>query len=1780
MSDGSRLRQSWSAALTDAETHFRQLLTSPSNEWRRAPNNNDNSTPKKGKGKALSIPEVTDVVVHRKPSKAGDDIYRLVLDVPLSDETFSLEPWKALLATPELRQEWDPAVEEAHLLEVFDLTTRIAKTNFTLGWPSNPRDAVTISRTFHDATTIIDITTSLPRSADEPAYLRPSPPFVRSHIPLFAWCIQHIQPQPASNPSNDTHKKRFPSGKIRMTCFWQHDLKSMWGFGTSSNLTQQLCTMTLGLLKTVLKRGARVPKLTGYGNGISIERLRFQIDREALTIEYAIVPEDDTTTNDGVQGTIDVYTLREHRRLMRSIEIVLPSSEGWDVRLTTRASSEEVEKLPWTAHAIRSISSSSQSPSIPPDQIILRLTHAPLIDDHSVLKVRVVIEISGPSSGLRLNGLTQTIQDVEDRDPSSYFISQQILQDMSSAIDLDFQSTSSLNTVNSSTSVDSVQTVARPVLTERTLAADKSILSRVRRNYIYFSSLLQEPEAKWRRTTESRGVAITQLDSIDPTLVVYRAEATFVGVGLWDLYGAVVSPGAKIYWDKQHEDAVLLEDVNELTELWHYKTRPAWPVNGRDAVVLKTVYKSPTAIHVFSFSAEEPNLFPSIPPVESNVIRTQIDLQGWAIEALSPTTTMLTLLEQSDPKGWTNKTSIPTQMINLVAGIGEFAIKCGGPPVVTRLAGAKANELRYDHERLNFRIEYEASASRRAVATNKAPSDEDQPVDSPTIECELRCDLDTWAPSLDIVVDPPPQTITCLRRHRLSAEGGGLWITMTHDAMFVDDDRLLAIVRRAPCKEKGLVMINGAKMPVDVEELPEFEIKLLTKQKRVKPPRIPLDQPPVMGVIRRRRAEWDADSQGNEDGTISVNTTNNGLSTWASAPRLSSPLTRFLNYAVDQATTTTQQAMAAISPAVATGSAAVPSPSKAPMQYALDALAWTQETHANFPGTGWQLVSEKGLPIHKKLAPEICSVIPVHKGFKVIEGVSAEELATVITEPDCQRKWDDRYDTSFMLESFGSKSRTSFVVSKAGFPWRDRGFYVASVIARAAATTSTSRRNIPQGEVAEQSNGIRSAVFCVSASFCPDSVTKFSPAKYNAYSLPIGRVYIDAWMLETLDPYTKENYAIPSTRCTRLVAVDYAGSIPAAVNTIINATLPKSILALEAYIKGITPHPVTRLPAPGLVITDKKSEGHLASTAWKLRKRDEERVLVGTRFKEEERVYVATILILPRASSSSLPSTTTSPNPSGSNAENASVSASSSIIEQTPRTSKLLLETSTTNANSDVLMKTENSSPSTSPPRPPLPPRSTSSSPGPSSPAPPPSSSPTIPSSLSSYVRGRTTSSAFTNKGEVRTPVDLLVGEVVVDSRLYPDGYEVVLRSRMRTGEYVALRDVGRSSSSSSSESESGGLLGAMDSVLPLGYTIHTMPLSPLHSSGLSEGESPTRHLVRLTVPTAQYQVSAVQDPLTGEMRGASPRPAWLVDMREFGAVVEVEVRPRRDVSGGVGTVGSLRGKGKGKGAVVRVDGKEVDVVGEKESLTSLGRDELLDDRVSKMDVLSRIPSESEPLPEGLKVPVGIADELLDPASTSSTSGDGSRPTEEAKSVTNSGEETPNNANDQEVASSASTLTPRAPHVGTGSGGGLLGFLNTYNNPLARFSALAGTSNTTESNNGNNSSTTKTNTAEGDETGSANPRLPGGLGDVEGSAVTADGRGRQFPLSTVLVVGLIAFLIGSLLRSLVSPADFIYFARDEGELEEMGGWREMRRVVSMKYVFGGWDLQVAVVRRH
>lgn len=172
-------------------------------------------------------------------------------------------------------------------------------------------------------------------------------------------------------------------------------------------------------------------------------------------------------------------------------------------QITTKASRPQVAQLPWTTRAIRSSSlppSPIASSSRPLDKITFDVKHSTLPDDHSILKVRVHIELSA-SSGLRLNGLPQKVEEIEERDPASYYMSQSMLQDATSTADLSFTTASTASTVGS-TATASSHTTERPNMTrtERTPAAEKSILSRVKRNYIYFSSLLQEPEAKWKRS--------------------------------------------------------------------------------------------------------------------------------------------------------------------------------------------------------------------------------------------------------------------------------------------------------------------------------------------------------------------------------------------------------------------------------------------------------------------------------------------------------------------------------------------------------------------------------------------------------------------------------------------------------------------------------------------------------------------------------------------------------------------------------------------------------------------------------------------------------------------------------------------------------------------------------------------------------------------------------------------------------------------------------------------------------------------------------------------------------------------------------------------------------------------------------------------------------------------------------------------------------------------------------------------------------------------------------
>jgi hypothetical protein len=190
----------------------------------------------------------------------------------------------------------------------------------------------------------------------------------------------------------------------------------------------------------------------------------------------------------------------------------------------------------------------------------------------------------------------------------------------------------------------------------------------------------------------------------------------------------------------------------------------------------------------------------------------------------------------------------------------------------------------------------------------------------------------------------------------------------------------------------------------------------------------------------------------------------------------------------------------------------------------------------------------------------------------------------------------------------------------------------------------------------------------------------------------------------------------------------------------------------------------------------------------------------------------------------------------------------------------------------------------------------------------------------------------------------------------------------------------------------------------------------------------------------------------------------------------------------------------------------------------------------------------------------------------------------------------PGNQHETPSTSSSPITAPYVPHTASGRElGGFLGFLQAYSSPLTRFTMQNKTVTTVTD--AAISSTTPAATSDTNMSPAASLpkasttswKLPGGLGDIDVGTTflnAANGKGvakQLYPMSTVLVVALIAFLIGSLLRSLLSPADFIYVVTDLRDAEEsnnMGGWREIRRLLEVKYVVGGWDFQVAVVRRH
>jgi hypothetical protein len=809
--------------------------------------------------------------------------------------------------------------------------------------------------------------------------------------------------------------------------------------------------------------------------------------------------------------------------------------------------------------------------------------------------------------------------------------------------------------------------------------------------------------------------------------------------------------------------------------------------------MLRTTYKSPSSVHIFGFSVDDTDLFPRIPPsIDPAVIRTQIDLQGWSVESLSPNTTQVTLLEQSDPRGWSNKSSIPQVMMTTLAGIGEFAIKHGAPPTMTRLGGAKAISSRYDVEKETFRVEYEASEARRsnssststafplpvAVQTTDEGSENnslrslDTPRPATNIECEIRCDADKWASNFVIVIDPPHVAISALRRHRLSPSGGGLWLTIEHDSEGLGNDKVAITIRRGtnPLGSKTTVTANGHKLKVDVEDLSETDLQHLKKQKRARPTRAPLDQPPALGTLRKRQSNLELAP------TAAVNIDPFKTITPSTYTRLTVPLARWYNTAAES-TRAAIVPMAVPAPAPAIGSTPVNAAVRALSQLAR--MHTDRESESTDP-FGWQPVSDRdGFKVERRIVTHVSETFPVFRSGRILEGFTAEEVSATVS---ALRK-DERFDTPTHLQSYGHGIVTSHVVAHTTFPFRGRSILLANVVAR-----------MPDGPPPSPSTGANpplSTIFHASSSAFDPHTIDFDVNKYNPTLLPTGNIILEGWIIETIDPYSHEQYAIPSTRCMYVAAVDYSGSMPLSVNNMLNASLPRALISVEATLKSVGPPSRVRNPPMSVLVPEASAQG-----PWALEGMDEQKLGVEQLGNGGE--YSVMVMIHPTSNRDS----TLQPGLRHADSRSSVNSGRSTVID------------------------------------------------------------------LAEDIR--------------RGRRDLVVMEVEIGNSMTTVGCEIMLRA-------ISLPVAQHSASSDPILPLK---LPKQDLDLPFKCSIITLAPSVLQSASLDPSPR-ARHLLRVTLPTSGYE-APIADPLTGQ-NSPLPRPRWLLDLINDGAVVELRMLTRAE---------------------------------------------------------------------------------------------------------------------------------------------------------------------------------------------------------------------------------------------------------------------------------------------
>lgn len=862
-----------------------------------------------------------------------------------------------------------------------------------------------------------------------------------------------------------------------------------------------------------------------------------------------------------------------------------------------------------------------------------------------------------------------------------------------------------------------------------------------------------------------------------------------------------------------------------------------------------------------------------------------------------------------------------------MAGVRDYAIKRGAPPVVTRLGGAGVRKTaeEYDPDRAALRVEYalppsalSPSSASTSTASSSSPSPPDDP--SQTIECEIRCDATVWAGAsgLDVVVDPPPSSVTALARHRLSSAGGGLWLTIEHPPALVrSEGRVAVTVRRAGAgAPAGSVTVNGARVKTDVEVLDDDKVRRLEKQKRVKAPPVPLDQYDTLGPRSAGGVQPNVPGLAQAAGKLASGSGAAKEGAAATADKDAAAATKAgsvdgahagdVNTSDEAGARASSEASAnatASEHVAAVDFAVTPKAPLDPPACALEALAWLQTFHAEQgpeltdPAPGWAIVSERGgTVVRKKVLPRVSDTFPVYRGDKIVQGLTADEIAAVVTSAGCRKAWDERVESATPLASFGHGVTTCAIATKPAFPFKGRIFHVATVNAAVKVPSASSGASTS------------TVLFVASASYTPSGSggAAFDPAKVNPSSLLAGQVLLEGWILETLDPYTSSVLAIPSTRCTYVACVDQKGAVPLALNGVLNANLAKSISAVEHLGKTRGPLPRVWAPSAGLQIEGPLSDdSDTVDFVWRLSPATQAggggasaaSQVVAADFDAGEGAFRALFRVGGKQQPDSAPAEEEAPptRPSSGVRKASSLGGAgkgkappllspslpvgaSLLKSELPRSASLnlgsvappVLHKPTT--HSELSHKTSRSSLRSKSP-----------------PAGPSTTTATAGSTASSAPKnGLSTATAAV---DVLDPSahDLVVAELVVDLKQYPHGYSVSASSQLvapTADEPLSLDALPpRSLAPPSTSSPS-----AIPTQIPLRCVAHDAPLPPILTASLDAWKR-ANHLVRVLVPTGAI-THPIQDPLRSaeDKSRASAPPEWYRLLNDDGALVEIKV--------------------------------------------------------------------------------------------------------------------------------------------------------------------------------------------------------------------------------------------------------------------------------------------------